>query len=79
MLRSNIFLAVFFLASSVTTAHSAAAHGDKEKCACKGHTLTNGLFVRLVAKPGKEAELAKFLRDAQPLAEAEAGTPLCHI
>lgn len=33
-----------------------------------------GLFVRLEAKPGKEAEVAKFLRDALPLAQQEAGT-----
>jgi quinol monooxygenase YgiN len=33
-----------------------------------------GLFVRLHAKPGKEAELAKFLEGALPLANREAGT-----
>ena len=33
-----------------------------------------GLFVRLVAKPGKEAELAEFLRSALPLVEAEPET-----
>lgn len=33
-----------------------------------------GLFVRLEAKPGKEVEVAKFLRDALPLAQQEAGT-----
>lgn len=33
-----------------------------------------GLFVRLEAKPGKEAELEKFLRDGLPLAEAEPAT-----
>jgi quinol monooxygenase YgiN len=33
------------------------------------------LVVRLVAKPGKEAELGKFLAGAQPLAVAEAFTP----
>lgn len=35
-----------------------------------------GLFVRLDAKPGKEAALEKFLKDALPLAQAEAGTPV---
>lgn len=35
-----------------------------------------GLVVRLVAKPGKEAKLAAFLESAEPLARAEAFTPL---
>lgn len=35
-----------------------------------------GLVVRLVAKPGKEAELAAFLEGAEPLARAEEFTPL---
>lgn len=35
-----------------------------------------GLVVRLVAKPGKETELATFLSGAEPLARAEAFTPL---
>ena len=34
------------------------------------------LFVRLHAKPGKEAELAKFLEGALPLAQDERQTPL---
>ena len=33
-----------------------------------------GLYVRLTAKPGKEAELQKFLAGALPLANAESGT-----
>ena len=33
-----------------------------------------GLYVRLQAKPGKEAELEKFLAGALPLANAESGT-----
>lgn len=33
-----------------------------------------GLFVRLLAKPGKEAEVAKFLEGALPAANAEAKT-----
>ncbi len=33
-----------------------------------------GLFVRLEAKPGKEADVEKFLRDALPLVEAEPAT-----
>ena len=34
-----------------------------------------GLVVRLVAKAGKEEEVAKFLTGALPLAQAEAFTP----
>ncbi len=33
-----------------------------------------GLFVKLEAKPGKEAELGSFLASALPLANAEAQT-----
>ncbi len=33
-----------------------------------------GLSVRLVAKPGKEEEVAAFLASALPLAQAEAST-----
>ncbi len=32
------------------------------------------LFVRLEAKPGKEAEVARFLAGAVPLVQAETGT-----
>jgi quinol monooxygenase YgiN len=35
-----------------------------------------GLLVRLRAKPGKEAEVAKFLEGALPLAQAEGRTPV---
>ncbi|MDB6000498.1 MAG: putative integron cassette protein [Rhizobacter sp.] len=34
------------------------------------------LLVRLEAKPGKEAEVARFLEGALPLANQEAGTPV---
>jgi quinol monooxygenase YgiN len=36
--------------------------------------VREGLFVRLQAKPGKEAEVAKFLASALDLANREAGT-----
>lgn len=36
--------------------------------------VTVGLLATLVAKPGKEGELASFLKSALPLAEAEADT-----
>jgi quinol monooxygenase YgiN len=38
--------------------------------------LKVGLVVRLVAKAGKEEEVAKFLSGAEPLARAEAFTPV---
>ena len=37
-------------------------------------TLTVGLWVRLEAKPGREADLEALLRSAAPLAEAEPAT-----
>jgi quinol monooxygenase YgiN len=36
--------------------------------------MTVGLWVRLEAKPGREADLAAFLRGAAPLAQAEPAT-----
>jgi quinol monooxygenase YgiN len=36
--------------------------------------LNVGLLVHLEARPGKEEELARFLADARPLAQAEPGT-----
>jgi len=38
--------------------------------------LSLGLFVRLEAKPGKEADLAAFLKQALEMAKNEATTPL---
>ncbi len=35
-----------------------------------------GLFVRLEAKPGKEAEVQRFLEGALPIVQQEQGTPL---
>jgi quinol monooxygenase YgiN len=37
-------------------------------------TLREGLFVRLEAKPGKEAEVEKFLQSGLPLVENEPKT-----
>jgi quinol monooxygenase YgiN len=36
--------------------------------------VRRALFVKLTAKPGKEAEVAKFLAGALPLAQDEKGT-----
>jgi quinol monooxygenase YgiN len=38
--------------------------------------LTKSLFARLEAKPGKEAELAAFLKQGLQLAQDEATTPV---
>jgi quinol monooxygenase YgiN len=38
--------------------------------------LTRGLFARLEAKPGKEDEVAAFLRQGLQLAQEETTTPL---
>lgn len=38
------------------------------------HNVTVGLFVRVEAKPGKEAEVENFLRSALPLAQNEPAT-----
>jgi quinol monooxygenase YgiN len=38
--------------------------------------LTRGLFARLEAKPGKEDEVAAFLKQGLQLANQEATTPL---
>jgi quinol monooxygenase YgiN len=38
------------------------------------HMVTVGLYVRLIAAPGKETEVAAFLETALPLAEAEPDT-----
>jgi len=37
-------------------------------------STTVGLFVRLVAKPGREAEVEEFLKSAVPLVQAEPAT-----
>lgn len=37
-------------------------------------TVSVGLWVRLEAEPGREADVAQFLRAAQPLAEQEPDT-----
>ena len=36
---------------------------------------TKALFVKLEAKPGKQNEVAKFLRDVQGLVQQEPATP----
>jgi quinol monooxygenase YgiN len=52
---------------------------DLHTCAAKQlqgdhHMTTKALFVKLEAKPGKENEVAKFLRDGQRLVQQEPAT-----
>jgi len=45
----------------------------------RSHDMTTkALFVKLEAKPGKENEVAKFLRDGQSLVQQEPFSPLSH-
>ena len=46
---------------------------EEEKASPEASTKF-ALLVRIEAKPGKEAEVSKFLNDALPLAQAENGT-----
>jgi quinol monooxygenase YgiN len=46
--------------------------GSKMPAVLEG--VTKGLVLRFKAKPGKEAEVAKMMRDCQPLVDKEAGT-----
>ena len=46
--------------------------GSKMPNALEG--VTKGLVLRFKAKPGKEAEVAKMMRDCAPLVEKEPGT-----
>jgi hypothetical protein len=50
--------------------HSCAA----ERLQGDYHMTTKALFVKLEAKPGKEDEVAKFLRDGQGLVQQEPAT-----
>jgi quinol monooxygenase YgiN len=53
--------------SSVTNAFAQAGGGNPQP-------VSTALFVRLEAKPGKEAEVAEFLKGGLPLVEAEPAT-----
>jgi quinol monooxygenase YgiN len=53
--------------SSVTNAFAQAGGGNPQQ-------VSTALFVRLEAKPGKEAEVAEFLKGGLPLVEAEPAT-----
>ncbi len=41
--------------------------------------VTVGILLRLEAKPGKESEVAAFLKSALPLIQAEQGTTATHF
>ncbi len=68
-MRRREFLATLGTAAAVSSASRAFAEagGNPQK-------VSTALFVRLEAKPGKEAEVAEFLKGGLPLAEAEPAT-----
>ncbi|SFK38888.1 putative quinol monooxygenase [Methylocapsa palsarum] len=61
----------FLAAIGVAAAASAATDVFAESAEAK---VANGLYVLLEAKPGKEEEVAEFLRQGKELVEAEPGT-----
>ena len=69
-MRRREFLAAMGTAAAVSSATQSFAQpggGSPQKA-------NVALFVRLEAKPGKEAEVAEFLKGGLPLVEAEPGT-----
>jgi quinol monooxygenase YgiN len=65
----NVRLIRFDLKLKKDTIHSAEKQSQGE------HDMTTkALFVKLEAKPGKENEVAKFLRDGQGLVQQEPAT-----
>jgi quinol monooxygenase YgiN len=69
-MRRREFIATLGTAAavpSVTNAFAQAGGGNPQQ-------VSTALFVRLEAKPGKEAEVAEFLKGGLPLVEAEPAT-----
>jgi quinol monooxygenase YgiN len=69
-MRRREFIATLGTAAAASSASRAFAQpggGSPPK-------VSAAVFVRLEAKPGKEAEVAEFLKGALPLAEAEPAT-----
>jgi quinol monooxygenase YgiN len=54
--------------------HSRLAAGDLREAQKESRMTKFALYVPLEAKPGKETEVADFLRSAVPLVNAEPGT-----
>lgn len=68
-MRRREFLATLGTAAAVSSASRAFAQASANP-----QKVSTALFVRLEAKPGKEAEVAEFLKSGLPLAEAEPAT-----
>ena len=66
-MRRREFIAAIGTAAAVSSASFAQPGGSSQKA-------NVALFVRLEAKPGKETEVAEFLKSGLPLAEAEPAT-----
>jgi quinol monooxygenase YgiN len=66
-MRRREFLAAMGTAAAVSSAIAQPGGGSPQKA-------NVALFVRLEAKPGKEAEVAEFLKGGLPLVEAEPAT-----
>jgi quinol monooxygenase YgiN len=64
------FLAALGSAAAAASASQALAQAGGRS----GEKANVALFVRLEAKPGKETEVAEFLKGALPLVEAEPAT-----
>ena len=59
--------------SELTSEASTPSHTPQRQ---ESPVITNALFVRLEAKPGKEKELAHFLQEGLDLARQEGTTPV---
>ena len=64
----------FLTAAGATAAASSASQSFAQPGGGASKNTNVALFVRLEAKPGKETEVAEFLKGALPLAEAEPAT-----
>jgi quinol monooxygenase YgiN len=63
-----------FLATLGTAAVSSASQAFAQTGGGSAQKINVALFVRLEAKPGKETQVADFLKGALPLVEAEPAT-----
>jgi quinol monooxygenase YgiN len=68
-MRRREFIATLGTAAAVSSVTNAFAQAGGNP-----QQVSTALFVRLEAKPGKEAEVAEFLKGGLPLVEAEPAT-----
>jgi len=68
-MRRREFIATLGTAAAVPSVTNAFAQANGNP-----QQVSTALFVRLEAKPGKEAEVAEFLKGGLPLVEAEPAT-----